>query len=200
MTRPTYAPRAAGLSACLLAALLLAGCGGHTAATTKPASSASPSASPTTSSPPSPTRPAAPAGKSVVIGKASLVVPASWDVTPTGAGFLGFSDPPGNIICNLGQTPGLTEKRATKAVISRLAKDDLPKSEGRTHRDPDLIVNGVRIYHVEWRDPGVTYNDDLATVNDGYLISVDCRSGIGMAPRRWSVNQIAKFMATFRLR
>lgn len=205
MTRQAVAPWAGPVAVCLLAGTLIAGCGHDSTAGGRPSSGGTSSVATATSSPSSPpspvepTTPAPPPGKTVAIGKASLVVPSGWVVDRNDAGFRSFGNDVEGITCDLGQTPGMPEKRATKKLLDRLATD-VPPEEKPVVRDPDLVVHRVRFYHIHSKQQNVTYSDDFGTVSDGYLISMICRSEIGLVNRPRALREINSFMSTFRLR
>lgn len=184
------------LCGALLPLLLLAGCGGGTGSAEKPSSTPTPSASESSASTPPPTQSAStPPGTPVRTGKASIIIPPGWDVLGPGQ----FADAGGNIICAMVQTGGFPERSGTRALVDQLGKEALHDFPN-THREPDLVVNGVRLFHVAAKDHDVTYNDEFGAFTDHAEITIQCRSGIGMIRHSKAVREINRVMSTFRFR
>lgn len=130
-----------------------------------------------------------------------MVIPPGWAVEPATGGTGSFSDPDEAIDCAFGQTAGIGSNRATKKLIDELAKERLGTGDDSRHL-PDIIVNGVRLYHLQGNDAGdhTIIEDDYATVNADYLIELNCGTDTQEMPHHKALKKINRVLATFQLR
>lgn len=186
--------------AAALVPLLFAGCGAEQSAGSDDpgSSSAAHNSSPPSSAPASPSRTQAP-GKPAAIGHASITVPTNWTVDPGSDQSVTFNDNKRSMACEIGETGGWSGETRSKKNITEIAKEALADYPSNWRRLPDLVVNGVRLYHIRGTEAG-HWNDEYGTVGHGFYITVGFDHDTVFAPRTWQIKQMTKVMKTFRLR
>lgn len=123
----------------------------------------------------------------------------SWTVDPGSDQSVTFNDNKRSMACEIGEIGGWSGETRSKKNITEISKEALTDYPPNWRRLPDLVVNGVRLYHIRGTEAG-HWNDEYGTVADGFYITVGFDHDTVFAPRPWQIKQMTKVMKTFRLR